>query len=122
MAAPAAIRTALIMGDTFSSCLVSMPIDAPPTLTPERSLCGMGTTSEAIPRTTNTTPIQNNPRMVFSFGKLEVRTGSRKTTLDDLADSSYSQLDAVKAGKAVNQANASRKRQQAKRRPLSKSP
>jgi hypothetical protein len=67
MPAPAAIKTALMMGDTFSSCLVSMPMDAPPTLTPERSLWGMGTTSEAIPRTTNTTPIQNKPLMVFSF-------------------------------------------------------
>jgi hypothetical protein len=56
-----------MIGDTFSSCLVSMPMDAPPTFTPERSLCGMGTTSEAIPRTTNTTPIQNKPLTVFSF-------------------------------------------------------
>jgi hypothetical protein len=77
MAAPAAIRTALMMGDTFSSCLVSMPIEEPPTFTPECSVCGMGTTSEAIPRTTNTTPIQNKPRMVFSFNKLEARSHNR---------------------------------------------
>jgi hypothetical protein len=67
MAAPAAIKTALMMGETFSSCLVSMPMDAPPTFTPERSLCGMGTTNEAIPNTTNITPIQNKPLIVFSF-------------------------------------------------------
>jgi hypothetical protein len=46
-------------------------------------LCGMGTTSEAIPRTTNTTPIQNKPLMVFSFGKLGARTGNRKTAFGD---------------------------------------
>jgi hypothetical protein len=67
MPAPAAIKTALMIGGTFSSCLVSMPMEAPPTLTPERSLCGMGTTSEAIPKTTNITPSQNKPFMVFSF-------------------------------------------------------
>src|ERR1700719_2973641 len=67
MAAPAAINTALMMGETFSSCLVSMPMEAPPTFTPSRSLWGIGTTSEAIPRTTNITPSQNRPFIVFSF-------------------------------------------------------
>jgi len=56
-----------MMGETFSSCVVSMPMEDPPTLTPERSVCGMGTTSEAIPRTTNITPTQNSILTVFSF-------------------------------------------------------
>src|SRR6478672_1521424 len=67
MPAPAAISTALMIGETFSSCVVSMPIEEPPTLTPECSVCGMGTTSEAIPRTTNITPAQNSNLTVFSF-------------------------------------------------------
>jgi hypothetical protein len=75
MAAPAAIKTALMMGETFSSCRVSMPMEAPPTLTPERSLSGMGTTSEAIPKTTSITPSQNKPLMVFSFLQMGTRSG-----------------------------------------------
>src|SRR5205823_14178533 len=67
MPAPVAIRTALMMGETFSSWVVSMPMEEPPTFTPERSVCGMGTTSEAIPRTTNITPTQNSNLTVFSF-------------------------------------------------------
>ena len=71
MPAPAAMSTALMMGETFSSCVVSMPMEDPPTLTPERSVCGMGTTSEAIPRTTNITPTQNSNLTVFSFLQVE---------------------------------------------------
>src|SRR5580765_4919146 len=67
MPAPAAISTALMMGETFSSCVVSMPMEEPPTLTPERSVCGRGTNSEAIPRTTNITPTQDSNLTVFSF-------------------------------------------------------
>src|SRR5258705_12543744 len=57
--APPRIITALTIGDTFSSCLVSMPIDTPPTLTPSRSRRGIATRSDAIPRISVTSPIQN---------------------------------------------------------------
>src|ERR1700722_18690926 len=56
----------------------------------------MGTTSEAIPRTTNITPNQNKPFMYFSLCSQEVRTGTGKCLPRDAADSSYSPLDADK--------------------------
>src|SRR6478672_4808128 len=55
--------TALMIGDTFSSCLVSTPIDTPPILIPSFSLRGIGTRSDTMPRINVTSPIQNSAFM-----------------------------------------------------------
>src|SRR6185369_16617398 len=58
------ISTALTIGDTFSSCLVSIPMDTPATLIPSRSLRGIGTIRETTPRISVTSPIQNKVFML----------------------------------------------------------
>ena len=64
IAAPARIRTPLTIGDTVSLWVVSTPRETPPTSTPDRSFCGMGTNSEATPRIRITRPTANKAFMV----------------------------------------------------------
>src|SRR5438105_11922456 len=56
--------TALIAGFTFSRVVVSTPSETPPASMPCFSRCGMGTTSEARPRTRRTIPIAKRARML----------------------------------------------------------
>ena len=56
---PPRIITALKAGCTFSSCRVSTPRETPPTEMPPRSVRGIGTTKDTMPRTSTTKPMKN---------------------------------------------------------------
>jgi hypothetical protein len=56
---PPPIITALKTGESFSSVRVSRPSETSPTVIPCRSLLGIGITSDAMPRISTNSPIQN---------------------------------------------------------------
>jgi hypothetical protein len=61
--APAKMSTPLTMGETVSRVVVFTPSETPPISTPARSLCGIGTNSDATPRIKTARPMTNRAFM-----------------------------------------------------------